>query len=134
MSDGRESAHEGLTGNSETEKLDSPPSGARGKAETNATMPVDPLVIKLIYRLIDVQRELDERKRFYEEYNKIVIQLVGLGFVSLDLGGVGRIELKDAYANGNTAWTSAAVQRFSIEVVSPELQAKRAKRAAKEAK
>ncbi len=81
-------------------------------------------------RLLAITKQLDERKRLYEEYDRLVLELYNEGFdytVVDDLV----VELVDRFAAGNTAFTSAAVKRFELHI---EPKARAEKRASREAK
>lgn len=81
---------------------------------------------KLLTRILDIKRELEERKALYAEYDKLVTELVEGGF---DSGPVGEFVavLKDNFAKGvNTAWTAAPVKRFDVEFLTDKQIAKRA--------
>lgn len=94
-------------------------------------LPLSHDVAVRLAKLLEIKEILDARKQLYEEYDRLIIELVGLGFVSAQGLKGELIQIKDCFKGGNTAWTSAAVKRFDLEVVTKELQEKRARRAAK---
>ena len=82
-----------------------------------------------VARVLEIKHELELRNALYVEFDALVVALAADGFQSTTIGDE-VVNLKDAFAGGkNTGWTSAAVKRFDIEVISPALAAKRAKRA-----
>jgi hypothetical protein len=83
-------------------------------------------------RLIEIQRELDLRKALYAEYDALVMDLAREGFRSAEVDGL-VLSLEDAFSEGNTGWTSAAVRRFSVSIETKEKVKKRAARAQKKA-
>ena len=82
----------------------------------------------LITRLIDIKAELDARKALYEEYDEIVNTLAEQDFIRAEIGEL-VINFKDNFANKNTAFTSAGVKRFDVEIISKDLDNKRKARA-----
>ena len=78
----------------------------------------------LLQRLIDIQAELDSRNALFKEYDFIVCELERHGFKRAEIGNE-VILLKDNFASGNTAFKACGVNRFDVEVISRELDAKR---------
>lgn len=89
--------------------------------------PVSPEIEGLVKRLLEVKSEIDARKVFYDEYNRLVLELVRLGFTRAEMGGQVLL-LKDNFASSNVGWTSAGVRRFEVEVISHQIDGKRKRR------
>lgn len=85
---------------------------------------------KQLRRLIEIQKELDLRKALYAEYDEIVLSLARSGFDHAVVDDL-VCDLKDNFAETNTGWTRSAVKRYEVEIITKELAAKRAARAAK---
>lgn len=79
-------------------------------------------------RVIEIVEELEVRKALYTEFDRLVLELVSEGFTTARVNDL-VLNLKDNFASGNTGWTSAAVKRYDIEVISKELAEKRARKA-----
>ena len=80
-------------------------------------------------RVIEIKHELELRNALYAEFDLLVVELARDGFASALIGDM-VLTLKDNFAGEkNTGWTSAAVKRFDIEIISTALARKRAKRA-----
>ena len=97
------------------------------KSSVPSELPLDPLVSATLDRLLEIRSELEARKALFLEQDALLLKLVSLGFVSCARGDE-VIFLKDAFASGNTGWTSAAVRRFDLEVISKKLAEKRARK------
>lgn len=69
---------------------------------------------KLI-RLLEVHKELEARKVFYEEYDKLVAELRAEGFTHEILEGFD-MTLVDNFADKNTVFRPAGVKRFEITI------------------
>ena len=79
----------------------------------------------LLVRLVWLTAALEERKKLYTEYDQLIMTLVENGFERAEFAD-SVFELCDNFAKGkNTAWTSAAVKRYEIEIITKELAAKR---------
>lgn len=85
-------------------------------------------ILVRLRRLVEIQRELDLRKSLYAEYDLIVMSLAKDGFSSAELDGF-VLTLEDHFAQGNTAWTSAPVKRYALEIESKEKVERRTERA-----
>lgn len=81
-------------------------------------------------KVLDLTRALEERKALYAELDRLILELQSEGFVKAEIDGL-VLELKDNFAAGNVGFTTAAVKRFEIEVITKELAEKREKRKAK---
>lgn len=81
-----------------------------------------------VTRLIEIKQELELRNALYAEFDRLVVELAREGFSSAEVND-SVVNLKDNFAIGNTGWTSAAVKRYDIEVISRELAEKRARKA-----
>lgn len=81
-------------------------------------------------RLIDIQKDLDLRKALFAEYDLIVMSLAQMGFVKEFVGDL-VLELKDNFADKNTGFTTAAIKRYEVEIITKELNAKREAKKAK---
>lgn len=87
--------------------------------------PIDPRLA----RVLEIKHELDLRKALFEEFDRLIVELAKDGFREC-ITEESVISLKDAFAEGkNTGWTSAAVKRYDIEVISLALAEKRSRRA-----
>jgi len=81
--------------------------------------------VKLVARILDIKKELDERKALYEELDQLTLELKKLNFEAMTLNDM-RIELVDNFAEGkNTVFRPAGVKRFEVEVETMEKWAKR---------
>lgn len=81
----------------------------------------------ILGRLIDIKRELDERKALFAEFDELIIALAESNFKSAEIDGM-VLTLKDNFAEGNTGWSAAAVKRFDLDIITKELALKRAVR------
>lgn len=84
-----------------------------------------------IARLIDIQKELDERKKLYDEYDAIVTDLQENGFQSVIFQGL-HLWLVDNFPPGkNTAYKVASVKKWDIKMEPIEVYQKRLAKKAK---
>lgn len=81
-------------------------------------------------RILDIQRELDLRKELFAEYDLLVMSLAKEGFLKGFIGDM-VVELKDNFAAKNTSFTTAAIKRYEVEIITKELNAKREAKKAK---
>lgn len=82
-------------------------------------------------RLIEIKKELELRNALYGEFDRIVVELAREGFSHAIVGDI-VVNLKDNFSGEtNTGWTSAAVKRYDIELISRELAEKRERKKAK---
>ncbi len=65
-------------------------------------------------KVLDLKRELDERKKLYAEFDKALLELKDSGFVSEVIEGR-EYRLVDNFAESNTGWTAAAVKRYDLK-------------------
>ncbi len=99
--------------------------------ENEIELGVDALSIEQkLSRIIDIQRELDLRKELFAEYDLLVMSLAKSKFGKAYIGGL-VVELKDNFDSKNTSFTTAAIKRYEVEIVSKELNAKREAKKAK---
>lgn len=66
-------------------------------------------------RIIDIQEELDVRKKLYDEYDKLVVALQADGFIEAIIDGK-ELKLVDNYAEKNVCWRMAAIKRYELKI------------------
>lgn len=74
-------------------------------------------------RLLAINAELEVRKLLYEEYDRLIMELVEDGFThetfrELEIEIVDNFLDKDGHVK-NTGWTAAAVKRYCLKVTDP---------------
>jgi len=85
---------------------------------------VKPEIYAILGRLLDIKKELEERKKLYEEFDTLIQTLAEENFLTAEIDGM-VLNLKDNFAKSNTGWTAAAVKRYDLEVITKELAEKR---------
>ena len=82
----------------------------------------------ILAEVLDLQRQIEERKALYGQLDALILRLVSEGFRSAEIDGM-VLTLKDNFAETNTGWTRSAVKRWEIETITKELSEKRKARA-----
>ena len=84
----------------------------------------------ILREVLDLQRQIEERKSLYARLDALILELVAGQFKSAEIDGM-VLALKDNFAESNTGWTRSAVKRWEIEAISKDLAMKREARKAK---
>lgn len=77
---------------------------------------------ELLKRIIEINEELELRKKLYEEYDKVVEELRKTGFKNAEFQDL-IFELVDNFEEKNTAWRMAAIKRFELKIKKPKNKA-----------
>lgn len=97
---------------------------ASGKIEASTLVTIPESLDARIGRLIDIQKELDLRKQLFAEYDAIVLSLAQEGFTEAFVEDIALL-LKDNFASKNTGFTTAAIKRYEIEIITKDLYERR---------
>lgn len=74
-----------------------------------------PQTKQILFRVIEIQAELDVRKALYEELDMLTMQLEDEGFQDAEFNGF-LMTLVDNFERSNTAFRPAGVKRFELKV------------------
>lgn len=78
-------------------------------------MSEDKKIEEKLNRVLDIQEELDLRKKLYAEYDKLVCELQELGFEHAILRGL-EVELVDNFKEKNTVYRVAGVKHYELKI------------------